>query len=618
MHSVRGIGRWTSTHGDRWSATEVQARVHCLESFIALFLSDSLNALKGLSSVVVEDRGTILDMECVRQPDSRVSLATRATIASLANHLADGVLTVNKAGQIIFANESATAITGYAKSEILGQAIEELFPYDVERHAESHPIGKALKTKETVSFQSKPRSKQIELIVIPTPDPIEVSDLDGHIIIVLRNPTATSDSNEEDHTARMRLMGQLTMGIAHDFNNALTSIICNTQLVHEIVDRLSDDRGQESEIVAQEWARAPRYLDDITRVSRKAAGFIRTLLAYPRQQQLAREPIDLNEAVSDIMYLTRKLFGERVTANFHAEQNLSLIYAERSQIDQVLWNLLVNARDAMPHGGHLLVQTAFITLDNSFTATRAWARPGDFVRLSVSDTGTGMDQQTLKKIFDPFFTTKGEGQGSGLGLPTVFGIVKQHNGYIDVQSELGKGTRFDIYLPLAEAHHRRLPSNTGASAWAKSGVMARRSLILVAEDNDNLRMLFKRIITRSGSRVVTANAGDKALKLFRKLRRQGNQVDLVILDVGLPGMDGRMVCQKIHAIDPEVPVLLTSGYGIPFNQDRSITEEGYEFLPKPFDGDQLLTRIEEMLGKSPRPNLRTFESESVFVPDTVS
>ena len=404
-------------------------------------------------------------------------------------------------------------------------------------------------------------------------------------------------------------MGQLTMGIAHDFNNALTSIICNTQLVGEIVDRLTDDQGQRSGIVAQEWARAPRYLDDITRVSRKAAGFIRTLLAYARQQQLAREPIDLNEAVSDTMYLTRKLFGERVTANFQAEQNLSLIYAERSQIDQVLWNLLVNARDAMPHGGHLLVETAFITLDNSFTATRVWARAGDFVRLSVSDTGTGMDQETLKNIFDLFFTTKGEGQGSGLGLPTVYGIVKQHNGYIDVQSKLGKGTRFDIYLPLAEAHHRRLPSKTPASASTESRPTVTRSLILVAEDDDNIRMLFKRIITRSGSRVVTVNAGDKALKLFRKLRRQDNHVDLVILDVGLPGMDGRMVCEKIHAIDPEVPVLLTSGYGIPFKQDQSITEEGYEFLAKPFDGDQLLARIEEMLGKSQRPSPPTFELE---------
>jgi len=268
----------------------------------------------------------------------------------------------------------------------------------------------------------------------------------------------------------------------------------------------------------------------------------------------------------------------------------------------------------MPHGGHLLVETAFITLDSSFTATRVWATAGDFVRLSVSDTGTGMDQETLTQIFDLFFTTKGEGQGSGLGLPTVYGIVKQHNGYIDVQSELGKGTRFDVYLPLAEAHHWPLAPNTHARAWAKSGVVPRRGLILVAEDDDNVRMLFKRIITRSGSRVVTVNAGDKALKRFRKLRQEGKQVDLVILDVGLPGMDGRMVCQKIHATDPEVPVLLTSGYGKPFQQDQSITEAGYEFLAKPFDGDQLLARIEEILAKSQRPNPPTFELEPAVVP----
>lgn len=555
----------------------------------------------------------------MKQSDLSAPLATGGMITSLAAHLGDGLLTINQDRRISFVNECAAAITGYAKHEMMGRVAEELFPAAVERDRESHPITRALNKKETVAYKSKSRSKEIDLIVIPIEYPDQPSAPDVHVMILIRNMSKASELDQDDpHTARMRLMGQLTMGIAHDFNNALTSIICNTQLVGEIVDRLSDDRSRETETVAQEWARAPRYLDDITRVSRKAAGFIRTLLAYARQQQLAREPIDLNEAVSDTMYLTRKLFGERVTTSFQAEPDLSLIYAERSQIDQVLWNLLVNARDAMPYGGHLLVQTAFITLDNSFTTTRAWARPGDFIRLSVSDTGMGMDQETLKKIFDPFFTTKGEGQGSGLGLPTVFGIVKQHNGYIDVQSELGKGTRFDIYLPLAEAHHRRPPSNTRASAWPKSGPISRRSLILVAEDNDNVRMLFKRIITRSGSRVVTANAGDKALKLFRKLRRQGNQVDLVILDVGLPGMDGRTVCQKIHAIDPEVPVLLTSGYGLTFALDQSFSEEGYEFLAKPFDGDQLLARIEEMLGKTARPNLRTFESESASVPETVS
>ncbi|MGH9907852.1 MAG: ATP-binding protein, partial [Pyrinomonadaceae bacterium] len=451
----------------------------------------------------------------MKASDLIVSPANGGLITSLAGHRGDGLLTISQSGRISFVNDSATAITGYAKDEMVGQAVEELFPPLVERDGKFHPITRALKTKETVVYQSKPRSKDIDLIVIPTGYPVKENGLDLHAMIVLRNMSAKSESNEDDpHTARMRLMGQLTMGIAHDFNNALTSIICNTQLVGEILDRLTDHQDHSSATIAQERARAPRYLEDITRVSRKAAAFIRALLAYARQQQLAREPIDLNEAVSDTMYLTRKLFGEQVTANFQAEQNLSLIYAERSQIDQVLWNLLVNARDAMPHGGHLQVETAFITLDNSFTATREWARAGDFVRLSVSDTGTGMDQKTLKKIFDLFFTTKAEGQGNGLGLPTVYGIVKQHNGYIDVQSEVGKGTRFDIYLPLAEPHHRRLSSQTRGTTIASSERTARRSLILVAEDDENIRSLLKRIITRSGSRALAVNDGDKALKLF--------------------------------------------------------------------------------------------------------
>lgn len=545
----------------------------------------------------------------MKHSDSSVLLADGDLLKSLAAHLGDGLLTVDQNGRVTFLNESAATISGYAEDEMIGHAVEELFPSAIAPDSKFHPITRARTSKETVAYSSRPFWKEIDLIVIPTHHNGEAK---SHmpLVILLRKAAATNGSEEDDpHTARMRLMGQLTMGIAHDFNNALTSIICNSQLIREIFDQLNREPGK-SPLLMEEWARAPRYLHDITRVSLKVAAFIRALLAYARQQQLAREPIDLNEAVADTMYLTRKLLGEEVTASFQAGEDLALIYAERSQIDQVLWNLLVNARDAMPHGGHLRVETAFITLDDSFAATREWAKPGDFIRLSVSDTGTGMDQKTVKKIFDLFFTTKAEGQGSGLGLATVYGIVKQHNGYVDVQSELGKGTRFDIYLPLAEAHHRRRSSNTRGVTRCSSEHSTRRSLILVAEDDNNVRTLFKRIITRSGSRVVTVNAGDKALKLFKKLRRQGDQVDLVILDVGLPGMDGRTVCQRIHDIDPEVPVLLTSGYGNPFQQDQSITEAGYEFLAKPFDGNQLLARISAMLEKKRRSAPLMLESES--------
>jgi two-component system, cell cycle sensor histidine kinase and response regulator CckA len=565
----------------------------CLDALI----NDQLNLPEKLPNVPKHQEPTGVS-------DSRSSHVARDLITSLATHLEDGLIMIDHTGHIIFVNESATAISGYPEEEIVGQPLAELFPPGFGKQGQSHPLGLPLQSRGTVTYHSKPLGKEIELTIIPVEHSVEASESPVHAVIVLRGKSAASESVGDDpQTARMRLMGQLTMGIAHDFNNALTSIICNTQLVGEIFEQLTHGNGQTTALVARERARAHRYLDDITRVSRKAATFIRTLLAYARQQQLAREPIDLNEAVADTVYLTRKLVGERVTTNFRPGNTLSLIYAERSQIDQVLWNLLLNARDAMPDGGDLLVETASITLDQSFTATREWARPGNFVRLSVSDTGIGMDQETLKKIFDPFFTTKAEGQGSGLGLATVYGIVKQHNGYIDVQSESGNGTRFDIYLPLAEAHQRPLTSHSSGSARAASQYSTRKSLIIVAEDDENVRVLFRRIISRSGGRVITVNAGDKALKLFRKLKREGNQVDLVILDVGLPGMDGRTVCQKIHAIDREVPVLLTSGYGIPFKQDQSITEEGYEFLAKPFDGAQLLARIEQMLQKRPTSDL---------------
>jgi two-component system, sensor histidine kinase len=215
----------------------------------------------------------------MKESDLSVSLASGGLITSLAAHLGDGLLTINQSGRISFANEAATAITGYAKDEMVGQVVEALFPPPVEKDKNIHPVTHAQNTKETVAYQSQSRSKEINLIVIPTDYTLEGNGLDVHGVIVLRNLSATSELEEGDpDTARMRLMGQLTMGIAHDFNNALTSIICNTQLVGEIVEGLTDDQDQRSAIVAQEWARAPRYLDDITRVSRKAAGFIRPSL----------------------------------------------------------------------------------------------------------------------------------------------------------------------------------------------------------------------------------------------------------------------------------------------------------------------------------------------------
>jgi CheY-like chemotaxis protein len=334
-------------------------------------------------------------------------------------------------------------------------------------------------------------------------------------------------------------------------------------------------------------------VQDIEEATSRAASLIRQLLAYSRQQVLEPRVVDLNRVVAAIEPMARRLVQENVTVVTRLADDLRLVTADPHQLDQVILNLVVNARDAMPEGGTLLIETANVTLDEAFPRTHPSARPGPHVMLSVTDTGCGMDDATQARIFVPFFTTKPVGEGTGLGLATVYGIVKQSGGHIWVYSEVGRGSSFKIYLPVSVV--------AGADGEPSSAVRSRRdaaaaghgeATILVVEDDATVRSAIRRVLERRGYDVLESWNGEQALATLAEAR---GSVDLVISDIVMPEMSGLELRDRLKEFQPAVPVLLMSGYS-----QEAITRLGNHeslgpLIEKPFTVDRLLENVRSVL-----------------------
>ncbi|MFI5302672.1 MAG: ATP-binding protein, partial [Polyangiales bacterium] len=370
--------------------------------------------------------------------------------------------------------------------------------------------------------------------------------------------TAQRDTEEQLRAAqKMEAVGRLAGGVAHDFNNLLSVILSYTELA------LLDLR-QEDPLRAD--------LDEISQAAKRAAGLTRQLLAFSRRQLLQPEPLDLNELVSSLANMLRRLIGEDVELRVSAGTSVFETKADRGQIEQVLLNLVVNARDAMPDGGRVTLSTSNVWLDEH-RASATDVPPGAYVELTVQDTGFGMDATTRERIFEPFFTTKGVGKGTGLGLSMVYGIVRQSGGGIFVESEPASGATFRIYLPRHEADEPA-PSVTG---YASRTVRGNES-ILVVEDEAALRNVVRRTLTSVGYRVIVAANAAEALDVCSQ---RPDQVQLVLTDVVMPGMSGRELAERLVTLCPTIKVLFMSGY-----TDEAIARHGVlgpGFLRKPFD-----------------------------------
>ena len=370
---------------------------------------------------------------------------------------------------------------------------------------------------------------------------------------------------------KMEAVGQLAGGVAHDFNNLLQVMLGSAELM---LDDLPPD-GPASESIR-----------DILKAGDRAKILISQLLAFSRRQVLNMRPANLTNVVSDMLKMLRRVIGEHITLSFESGGDTGLVRADTVQIGQILTNLCVNARAAMPDGGTIAIATANAALDETYCAAHPWARPGDYVLLSVTDTGHGMDTETLEHIFEPFFTTKSVGEGTGLGLSTVYGLVKQHEGLVHVSSEIGKGTVFQVYLPRIDAESREDNSESPASSRGGS------ETILLAEDDPHVRNLTKVVLERAGYTVLPASDGVEALELFEGRR---DEINLVLLDVVMPRLGGRAVYERIREIHPQCRVLFASGYSMDTVENEFLARENARLIQKPVSRDKLLRNVREVL-----------------------
>ena len=376
--------------------------------------------------------------------------------------------------------------------------------------------------------------------------------------------------------AKMEAVGRLSGGIAHDFNNLLGVIIGYSQLLKRKLD-----------------PRSPllEHAEEIEKAGKRAAALTRQLLAFSRQQVLTPAVLNLNDLVTDMVKMLPRLIGEDIAVSTLMASDLGSVKADRGQIEQVIMNLAVNARDAMPEGGKLLIKTSNRTLDQAYARQHAGARPGQYVMLEVADSGMGMDTDTLTHIFEPFFTTKGVGKGTGLGLATVYGVVKQSEGYIWVDSEPGKGASFQVFLPkVSEEKTDELP----AATQQRTATISSETILLV-EDSDPLRKLTQSFLESSGFRVLVAADGEDALRVAGL---HPEKIHLLVTDVVMPGINGRVLAERLLAKQHGMKVLFISGYTDSFNAVHGVRERGMALLNKPYTEEELIEGVRKVLNGS--------------------
>jgi CheY-like chemotaxis protein len=375
---------------------------------------------------------------------------------------------------------------------------------------------------------------------------------------------------------KMETIGLLAGGIAHDFNNLLTVISGFTELA---LSRTAASKELQND------------LHEINQATERAATLTSQLLAFSRKQILQPRIIDLGELLVGMKEMLKRLLGENVYVQIRQPpRDLWLVRVDPRKIEQVVLNLAVNARDAMPNGGVLSIEASNVLLNEDYTSEHVATNKGEYVLLAVGDTGHGMDADTRQRIFEPFFTTKGENKGTGLGLSTVYGIVKQSEGFIFCYSEVGKGTTFKAYFPRVHGEPQQLqqPENTGVQPLRGS------EAILLVEDNESVRRLTASILESGGYSVFSVSSGGEALQ---KLSARSLSFDLLLTDVIMPGMDGRELARTVTKIFPAVDVLFMSGHTVDTIVHNGALEQGVEFIQKPFSGAALLRKIREILDR---------------------
>jgi two-component system cell cycle sensor histidine kinase/response regulator CckA len=497
--------------------------------------------------------------------------ASEERYRALMEHAHDAIFVNNEYGVVQEVNRAAEILVGATREEIVGRSFLETLR-DEDREQVLANFRKTLERGRTLKLLQVQIQRR-DGTTVPAEVTASVVQIGGKPFVVglLRDVSERNAMAEQLRVAqKMDAIGQLAGGVAHDFNNLLTAILGYSQLL------APELRGNPEHFTA---------IEEIRKAGERAAGLTRQLLAFSRKQILEPKVLDLNEVVHRMEEMLSRLIGEDIQIMMKLDPALGSVRADAGQIEQVIMNLAVNARDAMPKGGEIAVETANAELAESYTQTHVPVRPGLYVMLAVSDTGFGMDSATRERIYEPFFTTKEKGQGTGLGLSTVYGIVKQSSGYIWVYSEPGRGTSFKVYLPRVQLPAEKLVVPEPAALPSLGN-----ETILLVEDEDSVRALARRTLEASGYRVLEAADGGGAVEIAL-----AETVDLLLTDMVLPGMGGRAIAARIHEIHPQAKVLYTSGYTDDVIFRGGLLERGAAFLEKPFTPNVLARRVRQVL-----------------------
>lgn len=499
---------------------------------------------------------------------------------ALTDPASEAIMTIDTGSIVVAANPASAELFGYPIDEIVGASITKLMPPAYRgRHFDA--FARYLRTgRRTIPWQS---AELRALHASGREFPIEVSigeygsGPERRFTGIVRDISRRKDIEAQLLQAqKMDAIGRLAGGVAHDFNNLLTAIGGYAELVGSSLE--VDDRRQEA-------------IAGIRQATDQAASLTRQLLAFSRSQELRPAVIDLSQVVTNLVPMIRRLLGERIELVVKPTEEPCRTHADRSQIEAILVNLAVNASDAMPDGGTLAIETANVDLDATNWLNDSEVAPGLYAGLVVSDTGLGMDTATLSHVFEPFFTTKAPGSGTGLGLATVYGTVKQSGGHIWVYSEPDHGTTFKVYLPRTDEPGALAPSEPPEPVGAQG---PRHETILVAEDEAVVREMVVASLERLGYRVVAASTGEEAVRLIDRL---GDEIDLLLSDVVMPGMSGPDLYDRARRTRPDLRAIFMSGYTA-LSMGRPIPD-GITLLEKPFSGARLDQVVRETLAREP-------------------
>jgi PAS domain S-box-containing protein len=495
-----------------------------------------------------------------------------------------------KTHRFLEANGAAAAAFGYSRQELTELSVADLYaPRDTADEAE---VAVASTRASNVRFGPiAVRKKDGSLIrVLVTTYDVLYGGRPARVSMVEDVTQREKLERQLNQSQRLESLGQLAGGVAHDFNNLLGVIVNFAIFAKEKV--LASGNGTPSPALQA----AVKDMDRVVRAGESAARLTHQLLAFARREVVRPQSIDVNLVVAELEPLVSRTLGEHIEFITSPGQDIWPALMDPGQLEQVLTNLAVNARDAMPKGGKLTIDCENVNVDRTYAAGRPGLKPGRYVRIRVTDTGTGMDSATLQRVFEPFFTTKPKGHGTGLGLATVYGIVNQAGGDISIYSELGVGTRAHVLLPASHEAPRLLPSaeqtTVPISAFSTPPRLQASKTLLVVEDADDLREITELILTKNGYLVISAATGPAALDL---LKRHAGKIDLLLTDVVMPHMQGPELARRVTALHPEIRVLFMSGYPQPMLGDGGILEEGILLVEKPFTEPVLLAKVEEAL-----------------------